>query len=50
MFPRGWALIRQSNTQPTLSFRAEGETPEEMERIKQEVWVAVNEQLAISNE
>jgi phosphomannomutase len=50
MFPRGWALIRQSNTQPALSFRAEGETPEEMERIKQEVWAAVNEQLAMNNE
>ena len=49
MFPRGWALIRQSNTQPALSFRAEGETPEEMERIKQEVWAAVNEQLAMNN-
>ncbi len=50
MFPRGWALIRPSNTQPALSFRAEGETPEEMERIKQEVRGVINEQLAMNNE
>jgi len=50
MFPRGWALIRQSNTQPALSFRAEGETPEALERIKKEALAVVYEQLAISYE
>jgi len=50
MFPRGWALIRQSNTQPALSFRVEGETAEEMERIKKEVRAVVNEQLAMNSE
>ncbi len=50
MFSRGWALVRQSNTQPALSFRAEGETPAEMERIKNDVLAVIDEQLAINSE
>lgn len=37
VFEHGWALIRPSNTQPALTFRAEGETAAEMERIEREV-------------
>lgn len=40
-FGRGWALIRQSNTQPALTLRAEAATKSEMERIKTQVLEAV---------
>ncbi|MGC8796896.1 phosphomannomutase/phosphoglucomutase [Thermodesulfovibrio sp. 3462-1] len=33
-FPRGWALIRASNTQPALVLRFEAQTEEDMEDIK----------------
>ncbi|MBI1877090.1 MAG: phosphomannomutase/phosphoglucomutase [Chloroflexi bacterium] len=45
MFERGWALIRPSNTQPALTFRAEGETAAEMERIESEVSVMLKNEL-----
>jgi phosphomannomutase/phosphoglucomutase len=34
VFPDGWGLVRASNTQPVLVVRAEGKTPEALERIK----------------
>lgn len=34
-FPKGWALLRASNTQPALVLRFEAETEEDMERIKE---------------
>lgn len=33
LFEDGWGLLRQSNTQPVIVMRAEGKTPEAMERI-----------------
>ncbi len=33
-FPKGWALIRASNTQPALVLRFEAETEDEIEEIK----------------
>jgi len=36
LFPEGWALVRASNTQPAIIIRAEGKTPEALEKIKQE--------------
>ncbi|MCU0275609.1 MAG: phosphomannomutase/phosphoglucomutase [Acidobacteria bacterium] len=33
-FPRGWALVRASNTQPSLVVRYEADAPEELERIQ----------------
>lgn len=46
MFERGWALIRQSNTQPALTFRVEGETAAEMERIKSTIQPLIENELA----
>ncbi|HXF83484.1 MAG TPA: phosphomannomutase/phosphoglucomutase, partial [bacterium] len=34
LFPRGWGLVRASNTQPVLVLRAEGATPEALDEIK----------------
>ncbi len=34
-FPKGWALLRASNTQPALVLRFEAETEEDLERIKE---------------
>jgi phosphomannomutase/phosphoglucomutase len=31
LYPRGWGLVRASNTQPVLVARAEGKTPEDLE-------------------
>ncbi|MDI1472894.1 hypothetical protein QI155_10155 [Thermodesulfovibrio sp. 1176] len=33
-FPKGWALLRASNTQPVLVLRFEAETEEALEDIK----------------
>ena len=38
IFPDGWALVRASNTGPELIVRCEGNTPEALERIKQELF------------
>jgi phosphomannomutase/phosphoglucomutase len=46
MFEHGWALIRQSNTQPALTFRVEGETIAEKERLEQAVRPVVEQELA----
>ena len=35
-FPYGWAIIRPSNTQPVLCLRFEGNTTEELKRLKKE--------------
>lgn len=32
LYPTGWGLLRASNTQPILVARAEGKTPEDLER------------------
>jgi phosphomannomutase/phosphoglucomutase len=36
-FPRGWALLRASNTQPVLVARAEGETDEALAKVTDEL-------------
>jgi phosphomannomutase/phosphoglucomutase len=36
-YPRGWALVRASNTQAALVLRYEADTPEDLEAIRQEV-------------
>jgi len=36
-FPRGWGLVRASNTQPVLVMRFEAESPEALAAIKEEV-------------
>lgn len=36
-FPRGWALVRASNTQAALVLRYEAETAEDLEKIRREV-------------
>ncbi|MBP8591468.1 phosphomannomutase/phosphoglucomutase [Candidatus Shapirobacteria bacterium] len=41
-FPNGWGLIRASNTEPLLSGRAEGKTPQDLEKIR----AIINEELA----
>jgi phosphomannomutase/phosphoglucomutase len=35
IFPDGWALVRASNTQAALIVRAEGKTPDALEKIKE---------------
>lgn len=35
-FPYGWAIVRPSNTEPLISIRFEGNTPEDLVRIKKE--------------
>jgi phosphomannomutase/phosphoglucomutase len=45
-FEQGWALVRQSNTQPAISLRAEGETPAAMQSILDEVSGLVEAELA----
>jgi len=32
LYPEGWGLVRASNTQPVIVARAEGRTPEALER------------------
>ncbi len=36
-YPKGWALVRASNTQAALVLRYEADTPEDLEAIKHEV-------------
>jgi phosphomannomutase/phosphoglucomutase len=36
-YPRGWALVRASNTQAVLVLRFEADTPEDLESIRKEV-------------
>ncbi len=35
-FPHGWAIVRQSNTQPVICLRFEGNSPSELDRIKKD--------------
>ena len=43
-FPRGWALLRASNTQPVIVARAEGETEEDLAAITGELESFLREQ------
>lgn len=38
LFPGGWGLVRASNTGPELIIRCEGKTPEDLEKIKAELF------------
>lgn len=38
LFPGGWGLVRASNTGPELIVRCEGKTPEDLNRIKAELF------------
>jgi len=40
-YPKGWALVRASNTQAALVLRYEADTPEDLEAIKKEVGTAL---------
>lgn len=40
-FPRGWALVRASNTQAVLVLRFEADSPEDLKAIKKEIEGAV---------
>ncbi|MEM7034544.1 MAG: phosphomannomutase/phosphoglucomutase [Chloroflexota bacterium] len=44
-FEQGWALVRQSNTQPAISLRFEGETEAQMKQIQAEVMAYLQETL-----
>ncbi|HEX2977823.1 MAG TPA: phosphomannomutase/phosphoglucomutase [Candidatus Babeliales bacterium] len=35
-FPYGWGILRSSNTQPVLSVRFEGNSPQDLERLKKD--------------
>jgi len=37
LFPKGWGLVRCSNTGPELIVRCEASTPEDLEEIKQQI-------------
>ena len=43
LFPRGWALVRASNTQPVLVLRFEADSRENLERIQAQVRVPLQE-------
>jgi phosphomannomutase/phosphoglucomutase len=43
LFPGGWGLVRASNTGPELIVRCEGKTPEDLERIKAELFTFLKE-------
>lgn len=45
-FPRGWALVRASNTQPALVVRYEADAQDEMERIQEQVDAVIRRALA----
>lgn len=40
-YPKGWALVRASNTQAALVLRYEADSPEDLEAIKKEVGAAL---------
>ncbi len=46
VFPKGWGLVRASNTQPVLVMRFEAETPELLEEYQREVEAVVHHSLA----
>jgi phosphomannomutase/phosphoglucomutase len=41
LFPEGWGLVRASNTNPYLTLRFEGRSPEAVEKMKQVVFDAL---------
>jgi len=41
VFPDGWGLIRASNTEPALTARFEGRTPERQRAIRQTMLAAL---------
>lgn len=41
-FPYGWAIVRASNTEPVISMRFEGNTPEDLHRLKQEFYEMIS--------
>jgi phosphomannomutase/phosphoglucomutase len=45
LFPNGWALVRQSNTQPAISLRFEGETVDDLAAIQAEVMAQTEAEL-----
>jgi phosphomannomutase/phosphoglucomutase len=45
-FPHGWALVRASNTQPSLVLRFEADTQEELDRIRAQVDEVIRRALA----
>ncbi len=45
-FPRGWALVRASNTQPALVVRCEADSPEELVRIQAQFDAVIRQALA----
>ena len=38
LFPEGWGLVRASNTGPEIIMRCEGNSPDALERIKEELF------------
>ena len=38
IFPRGWGLVRASNTGPEIIFRCEGDSPEARDQIKADIF------------
>ncbi len=49
LFPKGWGLVRASNTQPVLVMRFEAETPELLAAYRAEVEAAVADAQAMTN-
>ena len=49
LFPKGWGLVRASNTQPVLVMRFEAETPELLAAYRAEVEAAVADAQAKTN-
>lgn len=45
-FPRGWALVRASNTQPSLVVRYEADTEDELQKIQRQVDEVIRRTLA----
>lgn len=44
-FPEGWAMVRQSNTQPVISMRFEARSPEQLEAIQTRVQTLVEAEI-----
>ncbi|UCE21567.1 MAG: phosphomannomutase, partial [Candidatus Aminicenantes bacterium] len=43
IYPRGWGLVRASNTQEVLVLRFEGDTEKDLEKIETEVKQVIEE-------
>lgn len=46
--PNGWAIVRASNTEPVISIRFEGNSPEELDAIKQEFYPTIADYIKCS--